>query len=65
MKKALALSGCSLYSAPAQAAAGRQGVRQARDAGVAKATSRPERSRQHGMTVADAAGRTTFMKYAG
>jgi hypothetical protein len=38
---------------------------QARNVGVAKATSRTERRRQHGMPVAGAAGRTAFMKCAG
>jgi hypothetical protein len=65
MEKALALSGCSLYPAPAQPAAGKQGVRQARAVGVAEATSRPERSWQRGMPVAGVAGRTALMEYVG
>ena len=40
---------------PAQPAAGRQGVRRARDAGVAEATSRTERRRQRSIPVAGAA----------
>lgn len=65
MKRTFALSECSLYPALAQPAAGRQGGRQARSVGVAKATSRPERSLQRGMPVAGCARRTAFMNYAG
>ena len=49
MKKEIVLWGCNSYPAPAQPAAGRQGVRQMRAAGVAKATSRPECRRQRSM----------------
>mgnify|MGYP000342026186 CR=1 FL=1 len=65
MKEVVHLSSCSLYQAPAQSAAVRQGGWQAMTAGVAKATSRPERSQQRSMAVAGAAGRTTFMKCQG
>ncbi|KMY68540.1 hypothetical protein AAU61_02485 [Desulfocarbo indianensis] len=65
MKKAAALSRESLYQGPAQPGAGKQGVWQARAAGVAKATSRPESGQQRRMAAAGAAGRAAFMKYAG
>ena len=66
MKKASALSGYNLDLGPAQPAAGRQGDRQARAAGVAEyAASRLERRRQRCMPVAGAAGRTAFMEYSG
>ena len=65
MKKRPELSSCGLHPGPAQPAAGRQGDWQARAEGVAQATPRPERSQQHRMPVAGAAGHAAFMKYAG
>ncbi len=59
-------TGCSmegLLSRPAVPLAARQW--QARAAGAAKTTPQPERSQQHGMPVAGAAGRPTLIKYAG
>ncbi|KMY67735.1 hypothetical protein AAU61_07555 [Desulfocarbo indianensis] len=65
MQNIFELARCGLCPSPAQTAAGKQGVRHTRAAGAAKATARPERSQQHGVPAAGAAGRTALMEYAG
>lgn len=65
LKKALDLSEQGSPPAPARPGAGGQGHRQARAAGLAPATTRPQRKRQPAMPSPGATLRTVLMKHPG